>query len=241
MNAPNALELWTDGSCLRNPNGPGGWAVVVVQDGRCAAEMSGHAPNTTNNRMEMQAAIEAIRYLAPGERAVLHSDSQLLVKGATEWMRGWKRKGWKKADGGAVLNQDLWLLLDAEMERVKAVEWKWVRGHAGSRWNERADVLAVEAAQTGKGVQRQVDDVPPAAKPAPAAAPRVSRESADAAAEALLALRAATASAPQREPSAELEALRDLERVVRGMLQGKPVPEQIRTTLARLDAARRTN
>lgn len=190
------IELWTDGACQRNPYGPGGWAVVVVEDGRAVAEHSGHEAKTTNNRMEMTAALEALRYLAPGEAATINTDSQLLVNGATQWLTGWKRKGWKKADGQPVLNADLWQAIDAEMQRVKTARWQWVRGHAGNRWNERADQLAVQAAASGTGTSRMLEADPRAGADAPVATAQAPRTPASAAraAQALLALRTATAA-----------------------------------------------
>lgn len=136
-------ELWTDGSCLKNPLGPGGWGLVVRREGM-EQRFNGHAPSTTNNRMEMTAVLEALRCLDPGEAASVHSDSQLLIKGCSEWMPGWKRKGWRKADGNPVLNQDLWHAIDVELERVgrRAVKFVWVRGHVGNVLNELADELA---------------------------------------------------------------------------------------------------
>ena len=206
------IELWTDGACQRNPHGPGGWAVVVVEDGRVVAEHSGHEARTTNNRMEMVAALEALRYLAPGEAATINTDSQLLVNGATQWLTGWKRKGWKKADGQPVLNADLWQAIDAEMQRVGTARWNWVRGHAGNRWNERADQLAVQAAATGRGTSRTAAQGPAAdpAEPTPARAPvPATREPASAAlaAQALLALRTATtaAAAPGAVPATRFD------------------------------------
>jgi ribonuclease HI len=194
------------------------------------AEHSGHEAKTTNNRMEMTAALEALRTLSPGEAATIHTDSQLLVNGATQWLAGWKRKGWKKADGQPVLNADLWQAIDAEMQRVEAARWNWVRGHAGNRWNERADQLAVQAAASGKGARRVLgpDAAPRRDAPAAAVAPR-EPASAARAAEALLALRAATARRPDAPDGGafadELVALRELERFVRSASADSRVPE----------------
>lgn len=148
---PGEVLIWTDGACRRNP-GPGGWAAIVVgADGGPTVELSGHAPATTNNRMEYQAAIEGLRSLEPGSRACVVTDSRLMLDSMTTWIHGWKRKGWKTASGDPVKNQDLVQALDAEIARHAAVRWHWVRGHeVGARHahkalNDRADQLAVAA------------------------------------------------------------------------------------------------
>ncbi|RMG11570.1 MAG: ribonuclease HI [Planctomycetota bacterium] len=138
------VEIWTDGSCLGNP-GPGGWAAVLRYGERAEKELVGSEPQTTNNRMELMAAIRALEALTRPCSVRLHSDSNYVVKGMTEWIAGWKRRGWKK-----VLNRDLWERLDRAAAPHR-VEWVWVRGHAGDPMNERVDRLAVDAAQ------RQVD------------------------------------------------------------------------------------
>src|SRR5215212_4845046 len=137
--------VWTDGACRGNP-GPGGWAAIVVVAGAEPVELSGGAPQTTNNRMEYTAALEGLRALPAGSRACIVTDSRLMLDSMTKWITGWKRKGWKTASGEPVKNQDLVRALDAEIARHREVRWHWVRGHAATELNERADVLAVAAA-----------------------------------------------------------------------------------------------
>jgi ribonuclease HI len=133
------VEIWTDGACSGNP-GPGGWG-AVLRKGTTVKELSGGEPLTTNNRMELMAAIKALEALNRSCSVELHTDSQYLRGGITAWIHSWKRKGWRTADGKPVKNQDLWERLDAEIARHD-VTWKWVRGHAGNIDNERADELA---------------------------------------------------------------------------------------------------
>lgn len=139
-------HVYTDGSCLRNPNGPGGWAVCIVRSGEESETLSGGAPSTTNNRMEMMAAIEALRHLPKSEPIVLSTDSQYLKNGITKWIFSWKRRGWKKADGSPVLNQELWQELDALIAGRRII-FRWVKGHAGHKYNEICDTLAKREAQ----------------------------------------------------------------------------------------------
>jgi ribonuclease HI len=147
-----AVELFTDGACSGNP-GPGGWAAIVVPSGGGEpVELSGGEPHTTNNRMELTAALEGLRALPDGSRAVIVTDSQLMLNSMTAWLPGWKRKGWKTAAGKPVKNQDLLKALDEEIGRHASVRWHWVRGHetgaahAHKALNDRADRLAVAAA-----------------------------------------------------------------------------------------------
>ena len=134
--------IYTDGACSGNP-GPGGWGALLLS-GTHEKEMSGGEPSTTNNRMELMAVIEALNALKKPVRAVVYTDSQYVQKGISEWIHGWKRKGWKTAGGDPVKNVDLWKALDADAG-VHQVEWKWVKGHAGHPENERVDRLAREA------------------------------------------------------------------------------------------------
>jgi len=134
-----AVHIYTDGACKGNP-GPGGWGVLLTFNGE-EREMFGGEAVTTNNRMEMTAVIEALRALKRPSRVVLHTDSTYVMKGITEWIRGWKARGWRTAAKEPVKNVDLWQLLDAEVAR-HAIEWKWVKGHSGHDGNERADGLA---------------------------------------------------------------------------------------------------
>ncbi|NWG93068.1 MAG: ribonuclease HI [Parvularculaceae bacterium] len=131
------IEIYTDGACAGNP-GPGGWGVLIIEGGR-RRELFGGDPATTNNRMEMTAAIEALKSTTGPVR--LHTDSQYLKNGITAWIKGWKRNGWKTADRKPVKNQDLWQALDRATEGRK-IDWRWVRGHDGHPENERADALA---------------------------------------------------------------------------------------------------
>ena len=133
------VEIHTDGACRGNP-GPGGWGAVLVS-GRHRRELRGGESTTTNNRMELTAAIEALRTLKRPCRVRLYTDSQYLRKGITEWLPQWKARGWKTADRKPVKNADLWLALELETARHE-IEWHWVRGHAGDAGNEAADALA---------------------------------------------------------------------------------------------------
>lgn len=132
------IQIYTDGACSGNP-GPGGWAALIVRDG-AVEEFGGREARTTNNRMELRAALEALRRVPPDAPVELHTDSQYLVNGMTSWLRGWKRRGWLTVEGQPVENRDLWEALDAAAgDRVR---WAYVRGHAGDRHNERANLIA---------------------------------------------------------------------------------------------------
>ncbi|HSE79113.1 MAG TPA: ribonuclease HI [Alphaproteobacteria bacterium] len=135
----DTVDLFTDGACRGNP-GPGGWGLVLRWRGR-EKEISGADPATTNNRMELTAAIEGLAALKRGARVVIHTDSMYLRDGITRWINDWKRRGWKTADKKPVKNVDLWRKLEDALRRHE-VEWRWVRGHAGHPENERADALA---------------------------------------------------------------------------------------------------
>jgi ribonuclease HI len=136
-----AVTIYTDGACAGNP-GPGGWGVIQILDG-VRKEMSGGEPRTTNNRMELMAAISALESLERPARIDIHTDSEYVQKGISSWIHGWKRKGWRTASGTPVKNVELWKRLDAAQQRHE-VQWHWVRGHAGHDENERADELARE-------------------------------------------------------------------------------------------------
>ncbi len=140
----NAVRIWTDGACSGNP-GPGGWGAVLMAGGT-VRELSGAEPATTNNRMELMGAIAALEALTRGCAVVLHTDSQYVKNGMTQWLAGWKRKGWRTAAGGPVANADLWRRLEAAAA-PHTIEWRWVKGHAGDPMNERADALARAAIQ----------------------------------------------------------------------------------------------
>ncbi|MCF7223453.1 ribonuclease HI [Marilutibacter chinensis] len=137
---PNkAVEIHTDGACLGNP-GPGGWAALLRYQGR-ERELSGGEADTTNNRMELMAAIMGLESLKEPCRVVLTTDSQYVRQGITQWMANWVRRGWKTAGGDPVKNRDLWERLHEAAGRHR-VDWHWVRGHSGDPDNERVDVLA---------------------------------------------------------------------------------------------------
>ena len=133
------VEIWTDGACSGNP-GPGGWGAILKFDGR-EKELSGGEALTTNNRMELIAAISALEALTRSCGVDLHTDSQYLRQGVTSWLHGWKRNGWRTADKKPVKNEDLWRRLDAALPGHD-IAWRWVKGHAGDEMNERADELA---------------------------------------------------------------------------------------------------
>ena len=133
------VEIFTDGACKGNP-GTGGWGVLFVA-GEREKELYGGELNTTNNRMELTAVIEALNTLTRPCEVVLHTDSQYVLKGMTEWIEGWKARGWKTAAKAPVKNVDLWQALDAAQAKHQ-IQWRWVRGHSGHDGNERADMLA---------------------------------------------------------------------------------------------------
>jgi ribonuclease HI len=134
------VDIYTDGACSGNP-GPGGWGAVLSYNGREKELYGGEAGKTTNNRMELMAAIKALESLTRPVPVRLHTDSTYLRNGISRWLAGWKRNGWKTTDKHPVKNADLWQRLDAAAARHD-VEWRWVRGHAGDPGNERADALA---------------------------------------------------------------------------------------------------
>ena len=141
--ASKTVEIHTDGACLGNP-GPGGWGALLRCKGR-ERELSGSDPDTTNNRMELMGAIMALETLNEPCTVVLHTDSQYVRQGITQWMPNWVRRGWKTAGGDPVKNRDLWERLELATRR-HAIDWRWVKGHSGDPDNERVDVLARHAA-----------------------------------------------------------------------------------------------
>lgn len=140
MSPSDHVIIHTDGACKGNP-GPGGWGAVLQAGGGHEKELWGGEANTTNNRMELMAAIMALEALKRPCKVELHTDSKYVMQGITEWMRGWKARGWLTADKKPVKNADLWQRLDAARLRHD-VKWRWVKGHAGHELNERADQLA---------------------------------------------------------------------------------------------------
>jgi ribonuclease HI len=141
MTAPQpTITIYTDGACKGNP-GPGGWGAWLSSTAGHEKELWGGEALTTNNRMELTAVIEALAALKRHSQVVIHTDSQYVRQGITEWIHNWKKRGWKTADHKPVKNVDLWQRLDA-LAAAHKVQWRWVKGHAGDPGNERADALA---------------------------------------------------------------------------------------------------
>jgi ribonuclease HI len=143
------IEIFTDGACSGNP-GPGGWGAILRSGGH-EKELSGGEVATTNNRMELTAAIEGLKALKKPSAVTLYTDSRYVMDGAMKWLAGWKTKGWKTADKRPVKNEDLWRALDEQLARHD-IQWRWVEGHSGHVENERADVLARGAIPRQKSV-----------------------------------------------------------------------------------------
>ncbi len=147
------VEVFTDGACRGNP-GPGGWA-ALLRTGEAERMLDGAEPNTTNNRMELMAAIEGLAALKRPCAVTLTTDSEYVRQGITSWIDGWKRRGWKRKGGHPVKNQELWQRLDEQNMR-HSVDWRWVRGHSGHEENERVDAAArdaIDRMQQGMGEQ----------------------------------------------------------------------------------------
>jgi ribonuclease HI len=142
------VEIWTDGACSGNP-GPGGWGAILVS-GERRKELYGGEADTTNNRMELMAAIMALEALKRPCAVVMHVDSQYVRQGITGWIHGWKKNGWKTADKKPVKNAELWQRLDAA-RATHEIDWRWVKGHAGDPMNERADELARDGVKAARG------------------------------------------------------------------------------------------
>jgi len=140
------VVIYTDGACSGNP-GPGGWGALLMF-GAQEKELCGGERQTTNNRMELMGAIQALEALTKPCKVELHTDSQYVMKGISEWIRGWKARGWLTADRKPVKNEDLWRRLDAARQRHD-VDWRWVKGHSGHEQNERADGLARKGLEAG--------------------------------------------------------------------------------------------
>ena len=141
-NKSNIIKLYTDGACKGNP-GIGGWGVLVKTENE-QRELSGFSENTTNNRMELVAVIEGLKFIEPNMEIIITTDSQYVKNGINQWIINWKRNGWKTASKKPVKNKDLWVELDSLVQN-KQIKWKWVKGHSGHPGNEKADQLANEA------------------------------------------------------------------------------------------------
>ena len=148
LNETDTVVIYTDGACLGNP-GPGGWAALLIA-GEHEKELQGADKQTTNNRMELQAAISALEALKRPSRVRLYTDSTYVKSGITEWIKGWQAKGWRGANNRPVKNVDLWKKLLVQVD-VHTVDWRWVKGHSGDPLNERVDDLARSAATTVLG------------------------------------------------------------------------------------------
>jgi ribonuclease HI len=157
MIAGKPVVVYTDGACSGNP-GPGGWGAILTWGDKCK-ELSGGEATTTNNRMELMAAISALEALTRPSRVELHTDSVYLKDGITKWIHGWKKNGWRTADKKPVKNAELWRRLD-EAQRVHDIDWRWVKGHAGHAENERADELARLALAEFKPSRREKAEPP---------------------------------------------------------------------------------
>jgi ribonuclease HI len=147
------IEIYTDGSSLGNP-GPGGWGTVVVIDGKIVDELGGHDKDTTNNRMELQAAIEALKYINKHHKehtVTIHADSSYVLNGITGWIFGWEKNGWRTANKKPVLNQELWKELISLVREFKGkIIWQKVKGHSGHVYNDKADEIATTYAARQK-------------------------------------------------------------------------------------------
>ncbi|MDQ2186676.1 ribonuclease HI [Alcaligenaceae bacterium A4P071] len=152
MTQEQSVEMWTDGACKGNP-GLGGWGALLIS-GTHEKTLHGGEPVTTNNRMELTAPIEALRALTRPCTVTIHTDSQYVMKGMTEWLVNWKKRGWMTADKKPVKNADLWKALDEQVQRHQ-VSWRWVRGHNGDVNNERADVLANQGVDEARKMAKQ--------------------------------------------------------------------------------------
>ena len=148
--APKRITIYTDGACKKNP-GPGGWG-ALLQYGEHRRTLKGGELDTTNNRMELRAAIEALQALKGPSEVTLYTDSKYVMQGLTEWLPGWKAKGWRTASKQPVKNAELWRRLDdLLLQGGHVVDWRWVRGHNGDPGNERADALANLGVETARG------------------------------------------------------------------------------------------
>ncbi len=148
------VEIYTDGACSGNP-GPGGWGAILIY-GKHRKEIFGGSPQATNNQMELTAAIMGLEALKFKCHVSLYTDSKYVKDGISEWIKGWKVKGWRTSDGKDVKNKELWQKLD-ELQKQHVVHWHWIKGHAGHKENERADVLAREGIAQIKGEVKSIN------------------------------------------------------------------------------------
>lgn len=148
-------EIYCDGSCFGNP-GPGGWG-VLVKDETITAEVYGHQTKTTNNQMELMAAITAVKFVSLGENAIIYTDSKYVIQGITEWLKNWKKNKWLTAKKEPVKNSELWKELDS-LSQSKKINWTWVKAHNGNEGNERVDLLA-KMGTNGKSNIHVLDDL----------------------------------------------------------------------------------
>ena len=144
MPEENLVKIYTDGACLGNP-GPGGWGAILLYKEH-EKKISGNEADTTNNRMEMRAVIEALKILKKPSKIAIYTDSKYVMDGITKWISGWKKNNWRNSDRRPVKNSDLWQAMDDEVVRHE-IEWNWVKGHAGNHFNEIVDDLARKAAE----------------------------------------------------------------------------------------------
>ena len=135
--------IYTDGACSGNP-GPGGWGAIILSEEKNETNISGKEKSTTNNRMELMAPIMALRKIKKASKITIYTDSIYLKNGITGWIKNWEKNGWKRADKKPVKNKDLWLTLN-KLSKEQVIDWKWVKAHAGNKYNEIADKLATEA------------------------------------------------------------------------------------------------
>jgi ribonuclease HI len=135
--------IYTDGACLGNP-GPGGWGAVILNEEKNETNMSGKEQSTTNNRMELMAPIMALKKIKKDSKIIIYTDSIYLKNGITTWIKNWEKNGWKNANKKPVKNKDLWVALN-ELSKEQIIDWKWVKAHAGNKYNEIADKLATDA------------------------------------------------------------------------------------------------
>lgn len=143
----DVIEIYTDGACSGNP-GKGGWGAVLLYREH-KKEISGYQESTTNNQMELKAAIEGLKAIKKSSKIIIHTDSKYVMEGITSWIEGWKKNGWKNSHKKPVKNIELWQELD-ELVSKHDIKWKWVKGHSGNKYNEIADSLAVEAIQNNR-------------------------------------------------------------------------------------------